>query len=263
MTFEAVQSRTWSPLKWTVVIACILALHAGLFLWFARPPAPTPRPPPAALAIYAPAVQSGQLPAANNPLLLVRPDIHGFSGPAWLQIPPLTNNLEVSNPAPYLLELQSARLGSAITRALSNTLTRRFEVARRPELDNLNYFPPVNDTAPASSLTILGALAGRALAPPVLKPQSADFILSNTVVQIVVDAEGNVFTPPVILKSSGSADADAYALDLARSLPFQPLSRVPGQSPPNPFTLADGRLVFRWQTVPKPAPDTAEPPAIR
>jgi hypothetical protein len=265
MTIEAVQLRTWSPLKWAVVVACILALHAGLFLWFARPPAPSPRPPPAALAISMPAVEAGELPGAMNPLLLVRPDAHGFSGHAWLQSPPLTNNPEASNPPPFLLPLQTDRLGTAITQALSNTLSRRFEVAARPELrfDQQDFFPVEGATTPGSTLAIQGGLASRLLAPPVLTPQSADSVLANTVVQIVVDAEGNEFAPPVILETSGSADADASALDVARNLRFKPLSRVPGRPPPDPYTLADGRLVFRWQTVPKPAPAAGDPPANR
>lgn len=264
MSQELVQSRTWSPLKWTLVIAGILGLHAGLFIWFGRPIVPPPRLPPAALAIYAPAVRAGELPGSINPLLLVRPDERGFSGRAWLQIPPVAYNPEVSNPPPFLLTFETDRLGTDITRALSNTLSRRYETARRPELRfEQPDFPSGAAAAPKSTLAIQGQLAGRLLATPVLRPQSADTLLSNTVVQITVDAGGDEFTPPVILESSGSADADADALDLARNLRFRPLSRIPGHPPPAPGSLADGQLVFRWQTVPRPAPTVNELPADR
>jgi hypothetical protein len=89
-----------------------------------------------------------------------------------------------------------------------------------------------------------------------LKPQPADTILSNTVLYVVVDAQGRVFAPPVLepTGSSGSAPADADAVAAAAGLLFQPLRRLPGQPPPAAWSLTPGRLVFRWQTIPKPAP---------
>jgi hypothetical protein len=265
MSLEMAQSPTWSPLKWTALIGCILALHAGLFLWFARPSVRPPQSSQAGPGTSTPVIQSGDLPGSINPLLLVRPDARGFSGPAWLQIPPLTYNPEVSNPQPFLLSLQSERLGAGIAGALSNTLSRPFEVARRPEQtrDKLNYFPALNEKAPASSVAVEGDIAGRSPALPVLGPQPADTVLSNTVVQITVDAEGNEFTPPVILESSGSADADAEALNVARNLRFQALLRTPGRPPPAPTSLSDGQLVFQWQTVPKTTAAVAEPSSNR
>jgi hypothetical protein len=274
MTAASVESRTRSPLKWSVAVACILALQAGFFFWFARPPGLPPRPRPAGLTISMPDGQPADLPGSVNPLVLVRPDAHGFSGRAWLQIPPVTNDLQVSNPPPFVLQPQTDRLGAAIIQSLSNNLPRHFEVASMPgpRFDDMNYTPTLAAAAPQSTLTIEGKLAVRPLLTrPVLKPQAADTILPDSVVLVVVDAGGRVYAPPVLepkvqpgtVQPGTPASADADALAAAADLLFQPLARVPGQARPDSSSLTPGRLVFHWQTVPKPAPATNDPPAVR
>jgi hypothetical protein len=268
MTAASVEPRTWPPLKWAAVAAGILALQAGFFFWFARPPGLPPRPFPSVLAIRMPDGQPADLSGFVSPLVLVRPDAHGFSGPAWLQTPSITYNPEQSNPPPFLLELQTDRLGAGIAQALSNGLSRRFEVAGAPgpRFDNFSYSPGPAATVPDSTLTVEGELAGRPLLTrPVLKAQPADTILSNTVLYVVVDVQGRVFAPPVLEPTglSGSAPADADAVATAAGLLFQPLLRAPGQPPPAASSLTPGRLVFHWQTIPKPAPAAAETTAAR
>ena len=63
-------------------------------------------------------------------------------------------------------------------------------------------------------------------------------VLQPCVVQVLVDAAGNVVST-VILTSSGYDAADQRALELARALSFKPASR-----------LAVGRVIFNWHTVP-------------
>jgi hypothetical protein len=268
MIDASAEPRSWSSLKWAVIAAVILALQALFFYWFARPPGLPPRPRSAGLAMVMPDGQPADVPGTVNPLVLVRPDAHGFSGRAWLQIPPVTYNPQESNPPPFLLQPQTDRLGAAITESMSNDLSRRFEVASLPgpRFDDMNYHPEVVAPTLESTLTIEGKLAGRPLFNrPALKLQPADTILSNSVVLVVVDAGGRVFAPPVLATtgSVGSANsgdaqasADAEALAAAANLLFQPQARIPGQSRPDSSSLTPGRLVFRWQTIPKPAPGT-------
>jgi hypothetical protein len=269
MTAATVEPRSWPRLKWLIVIVCILSLQTAFFFWFTLPPRLQPRPGPAGLSIRMPDGQPAELPGSVSPLVLVRPDAHGFSGRAWLQIPPVTNDLQESNPEPFLLPLQTDRLGTAITNALSNSLARPFEVAALPgpRFDDLNYSPTAVATTPESTLSIEGELAGRPLlSRPSLKLQPADTILSNTVVYVVVDAQGRVFAPPVLASTDSLGTptaADAEALATAAGLLFQPLTRLPGQPAPASFSLTPGRLVFHWQTVPKPAPATNDISAAR
>ncbi len=271
MTDASVETRSWSPLKWAVVVACILALQAGFFFWFARPPGLPSRPHSAGLAVVMPDGHPAYLQGAVNPLVLVRPDAHGFSGRAWLQIPPVTYNPQESNPPPFLLQPQTDRFGADITESMSNDLSRRFEVvsASGPRFTPMDYSPTHAAHGLESTLTIEGKLAGRPLLNrPALKQQPADTILSNSVVLVMVDADGRVFAPPVLatMGSVGAgaspdaqAVADGEALATAAGLRFQPLARLPGQSRPDSSSLTAGRLVFRWQTMPKPAPGTNDP----
>jgi hypothetical protein len=258
MTAETVESRTWSPLKWAVVVTTILALQTGFFFWFTRPPGLTARTRPATLSIRLPDGQPADLLGYINPSVLVRVNSRGFSGQAWLQIPPVAYNPVESNPPPFLLQLQADHLGDAVTQALTNSLSQPFEVAARPAPRFDNYSPSPLVVPTESTLSIEGELAGRPLlARPVLKLQPADTILTNTVVDVVVDGEGRVFAPPVLDPASSprpaeSAGADADALTATANLLFQPLPRVPGRSRLAAPILTPGRVVFHWQTIPTP-----------
>jgi hypothetical protein len=267
MTAASAESRTWSPLKWGVIICCILVLQTGFFFWFTSPPGLAPYVRAPGLSIRMPDGQPADLPGAISPLVLVRPDAHGFSGPAWLQIPPVTYDPQQSNPPPFRLPLQTAGLGEIVTTALSGSRSSPFEAATRPgpRFDEVNYTPAPDPATLPSTLTVEGELAGRPLlVEPVLKFQPADAILSNTVVYVMVDADGRVFAPPVLAPkdpkdSAGTAtSADADALAAAADLLFRPLARVSGQP-----RLTPGRLVFHWQTVPKPPPATNDITAAR
>jgi hypothetical protein len=267
MNTAPAESRTWTPIKWATVAACVLALQTGFFFWFTLPPRLAPYGHAPALSIRMPEGQAAEVPGSVSPLVLVRPDAHGFSGKAWLQLPPVTYDPQQSNPPPFRLLLQTDGLGNVVAESLSGSRASPFEAATRPgpRFDEVNYTPAPDPATLQSTLTIEGELAGRPLLiKPVLKLQPADTILSNTVVNILVDADGRVFAPPFLAPkeprdSAGTATpADADALAAAAGLLFQPLARVSGQP-----HLTPGRLVFHWQTVPKPPPATNDVTASR
>jgi len=78
-------------------------------------------------------------------------------------------------------------------------------------------------------------------------------LLTNTVIQLVIDAQGNPFSA-VILEKSGSDGADQEALtNFAKAVRFAPpepaaLGTVPRDN------MISGKLVFEWQTMPSNAP---------
>lgn len=256
------QPRPWSTLKWAGFVAGIFALQAGFFCWSARTTVHAPPAPPTAFVLDLASGEPGYLAGTVNPYLLVRPDIRGFSGSAWLRIPPIAYSPEQTNPPPFQLEIRTDRIGATVMQAISNSLEGPFLVSGRtePQFDDLNYFPPPDAAEPDSTFSVEGGLARRKLLnPPKLAPQPSDVILTNTTVEIVVDSEGNVFAPPVILSLSGSQDADDKALGVAAGLRFEPLTREPGRPEPDAGRLTAGHLVFCWQTVPKPAPATNAP----
>jgi len=73
-------------------------------------------------------------------------------------------------------------------------------------------------------------------------PTASADLLTNTVVQVLVDADGNVVSPALLPPGSGDSRADQRALEVARTARFQPLR---GSSP----ALTVGVLVFEWRTV--------------
>jgi hypothetical protein len=267
MNGAATERRGWARGKWLVVAAVILAVQAGFFCWPARRRSKPARELPVPLAMHLATGPVAEIPGYVDPLLLARADRHGFSEKAWLRIPPLTYHPGITNEPPRFLDPQPEGLGSALSGALSNELDQPYLVAQGPATgsDVPVYMPPADDPPIPSYLTIEGELAGRRLIkPPELKPQPADTILTNTVVEIVVDAEGRIFGPPTLAPVSVAAPADyananADALAAAARLQFEPLPIGPGQSYPAPAShLSLGRLVFHWQTVPKPGPATNE-----
>jgi hypothetical protein len=101
-----------------------------------------------------------------------------------------------------------------------------------------------------STLRVEGDLSRlRLLTPPQLPPQTNADLLTNTVVQLLVDARGNPFSP-IVLSSSGSPAADAMALtNFAKAVRFAPAQAAAlGTVPPDTMTM--GKLIFQWQTIP-------------
>ena len=82
-------------------------------------------------------------------------------------------------------------------------------------------------------------------------------LLANTVVQVVVGADGRPVSVPILLSSSGSRAADEKALNLARTARFNALELTSGR-PNDPMAhLVWGRMIFQWQTLPMPATNSA------
>ena len=79
--------------------------------------------------------------------------------------------------------------------------------------------------------------------PPHLPSWPASDLLTNSVVQVWVDADGQSLSPALLLPGSGSREADQLAIKLSRTARFAPL-------PSNRAELTPGTLIFEWHTVP-------------
>ncbi len=251
MSSTPVESRAWPRRRWVVFIVLVMAGQVGCIFWLAARKTEPPPPPDAGASLYQPADQTADLPGVTDPTLFILPNTHGFSGLAWLQFPPGDYRLESWTEPPRPLELSLPQLGAALREFGQTNQPRPFELALKPEpqLSALGYMPLMETP---SSFTIEGGLADRPLLTPLeLKSFGAPDILTNTEVQIAVDAAGRVFSA-VIIARSASADANASALDLARRARFAPLRWV-GAKPPDPGRLSWGKIVFHWHTVALPA----------
>ena len=271
MSTAAAELETWPLYKWGVVVAVLFGLQCGLIFWLsAKPPRQPSSPQPPGIQISVPDGAADGLPGAVNPILFARPNTRGFSRRAWLEVPTVRYSPDELTEPSRLLAFTNAVAGGALSDLAALPPSPPFEVAAKPppDLGPTTYFPATDLLAGESTLTIEGPLANRPLrSAPELPPQPADSLLTNTIVQIQVNADGRVSVPPVMLKTCGSKDADQTALTVAKGLQFQPLPRrVPGMPDAPPPGPVSGRLIFRWRTVPPissnaPAAPAAGPPS--
>jgi hypothetical protein len=239
------------PGMW-IAVALVFGAQLALLFWLGNPPQPAkPFPTPVPPVIHLAANDSRELLALQDPTLFVLPHRDNFSGAAWLKTP--AENFTPTNwtEPPRPLSLLPEKLGASFTAFMQTNLPPRY----RPEMDSglADVQPTSMEPIGAhSELRIDGDLARlRLLTRLHLPPQTNSDLLANTVVQLLVDARGNPFSP-VILAKSGNGDADAQALIFAKTLRFAPAQAADlGTVPSDKMTM--GRLTFEWQTVAPPA----------
>ena len=105
-----------------------------------------------------------------------------------------------------------------------------------------------------SRLRVNDGLTGRRVlnAPTTLPAWPATEPLTNTLVRVLVDSRGRIFSPTLQRPGSGSKDADQFALKIAYETKFAD-ERSSGD------TLAVGLLIFEWQTLAKTNATAASP----
>jgi len=255
--------RSWSPARWIATIAVVFGIQAAFFLWLGSHEKHPTAAPVHPLNIQLPADPDATFPGVKNPTALIKPDDQNFSR-AWLTIPEMTHEpAEWSGQSNARLDRPTKPLLPEITALASNRSIAGFSVVEVPRAEP-QPIPLLPDAdAMDSTITVGGDLATRPLvAPPELLPQYADAFLSNSVVHIDVDGEGNVFNPPVTLPGgfSGSTDTDDYARKVAKSLRFRPLPRATRADSPAIPRLTEGTVVFHWRTRVPPVTNGAPTP---
>ncbi len=233
-----------------ISVFLVLALQLGFIFWLGdrrpvQPRAPVPAPE---LQVVGPTyVETLQL---VDPTLFALPHEKGFSGPGWL-IPPVQEIQPFAWSEPQRwLDLPVAQLGAAFSQSIG---TNRFEPLPLPAalesellVATLSGNPPF---AQQSTFRLEAGLAGRRLlSVPQLPPWPSAELVSNSVVQLVVDTRGLPFSLS-LLERSGDAEADQYALKESRKLRFEALPQA--DPSPSPVSgLAWGTIIFEWHTVP-------------
>jgi TonB family protein len=232
----------WTRSRLIIVIALVAAVQVILIFVFGEKKEAVPR-----AVLNVPTLKlantSGEeleLLALDDPTLFVLPNPKDFAAAAWL------TNREPDQPSfrwtetPRWLPLLTDDLGAAF-----GWLTQ----TKIPTGQTFNFRPVPELTAPTvpvepapvqnSTMRIRGELAHRQLPAEIsLTNWPYANVLAPCVVQVLVDAAGNVAST-VLLKSSSYKDADDKALEVSRSLRFTPAAN-----------LAFGRIIFNWQTVP-------------
>ena len=252
MTSVSVEPRPWSLRRWVGMVVLIFVVQLGLIVCLGTRTPIRPRPAAAGLTLELASQGSEELLALYDPTLFTLPHPLGFSGPVEQRISrPEFSPFEWSAPADRL-PLPVDRIGAVFTRLVETNHFSALQLPPQPETDpTLPNLPPLALLKDQSVLQLEDGLAQRRLLTPLqLKSWPNPDILTNSVVQVVVDAEGRPISP-TLLSGSGYGEADQYALDQAKAARFEPLSRNPAEALPNPTAqLTWGKMVFRWHTIP-------------
>jgi hypothetical protein len=244
----------WSGTRWLAVILLAFAAHAGFILTFGENKTPAPR-----AVINVPTLglahATDELVALNDPTLFARPQHLDFAATAGLNLP------EVKPPSfrwtepPRWLPLAADGLGAAFGEFLQTNFFAGHQLDFKPAQELSTPGLPVEPAlAQNSTMQIEGGLAQRELPSEIsLTNWPYPDVLAPCMVQVLVDAAGNVVSAVVLPSENGlTADshyeaADQRALEVARALRFKPASQP-----------TVGQIIFNWHTVPV-VPATASP----
>lgn len=245
---------TWTRRRlWTVAVIAA-GVQAGLIYWASDQEPFHARTANARPAVQLAALSRSELLALADPTIFSRAHPNGFSGPAWLTIPEREPPPETN--APQWLALAPARLGGDHGHHGLTNQPAAFAIALRPLPAPTRPSATLGSTvATVSVVDTEGALAARELInfPPLPAQTNVDILLPSEV-QLLVDARGNPISA-VLLKSSGSKPADQHAVTLARAAQFSPDRAALARSANDPDAgVVSGRMIFRWHTLPAPAP---------
>jgi TonB family protein len=258
MISASVESRPWSLRRWAGMIVLIFSVQVSLIFWLGTRQPIRPRPIAGALTLHLATQASAELHALYDPTLFVLPHPQGFSGPVWQRMPrPEFLPFEWSA-TPNRLPLAVEQIGDVFTRLVETNQSGVVQLPAKPEaVPTLPRVAPLALSRDQSVVELGNDLAERQLLRPLqLGSWSSPDILTNSVVQVVVDAEGRPVSV-TLLSGSGSAEADQYAVDQAEAARFKPVNRSPLETSPNlKAPLSWGKMSFLWHTKPKPRPSS-------
>lgn len=243
-------SNTWTRKRWWTLVLLVFAAQVGFILAFGDRQ-PIQRRPVSPVTVLSLAQSESELLALNDPALFALPSLHGVAGQAWLKTPVIAFSPFRWTEAPRLLPLQPDHLGHAFGRFMQTNSFTRLVFESKPEPAALLPVslaltdPPLTN----STLRLTGDLANRRwLNPPALRSWSGTDLLTNTVVQALVNPDGHVFSATLLVPvGTGTNDQNAaeYALQIVRGARF-----APDRSAARPML---GTLIFEWHTEP-PSP---------
>ena len=254
MTFALVEPRPWSRRRWWSMVGLIFGLQLALIFWLGETSLVRSRPPAPGLTLKVAGSASADLLALRDPTLFALPRQQGMPVPTSLRTPqPDFHAFAWPEPTNHP-HLAIDQLGAAFNRFVETNAFDPLPLPAKslPEL-TLPELPPLAISAARTTLRLEWDQSPRRLLTPLeLRSQENPEILTNSMVQIVVDAEGRP-TSVTLLSGSGSKSADQQAFEQANAARFEPLNRNPAGTPPSPVAaLTWGRMIFQWHTLPPP-----------
>jgi TonB family protein len=264
MSRPAFDPPEWPRARWLGIFSFALAAQIGLvFLLSERTPIVVRRPDSRFTQYLVTEIPAGsalaEWIALKDPTLFALADRRGFSGPAWLTVPPIKHqSQDWSEPVPWLVQSPD-ELGAAFSEFTRTNIVgpRRFSGKPAPPVLEADASPVPLRTR--STFHLDESLAARGLIGSVQVPvQTNLLLLTNTVIQVSVHPLGFVFSASVLI-GSGSKQADQDALALAKALRFKPSLPIRAGARRDRESLSWGQVVFEWFSVEGPATNSPAP----
>lgn len=240
----AAHEKPWSLTRWLVVLSLTFAAHIAFIyaLGSHQPIAERQVKNDVRTQI---AFARTELMELQDPTVFAGPHVHGFAASTWLPVPAIPLPTFRWTEPPRMLELATEQLGASfLNQSPAPPQTERHRTIAPPPTFSVLLPPAPPPPVSQSTFRLTGPLANWKLAEalPPLPLQRARDGLTNSVVQVVVDDSGQVFSATVLPPGSGLTEADQLALKIAGAARFIP----PVTQPP----VTVGNIVFEWQSAP-------------
>jgi hypothetical protein len=252
---EPQRSEGWTRRRWMILIAFVFAAQIAMVFLIGEKKPPLPRAVTASPTLSFANDTDGLL-ALNDPTLFALPHQRDFAADVWLKLPEVTSPSFRWSEPPRWLPLSADSLGAPFVRLMQTNHFAGYPLDFKPALTLSTPVLPIEPQLPQhSTMHILGELAPRQLPAQIeLTNWPVADLIAPSIVQVLVDAAGNVQSTVLLPPRDGFTAADQFdeadqrALALARTLRFAPSTG-----------LTIGRIIFNWHTVPpEPTPDEQE-----
>lgn len=244
MNVAAESVEPWSRVRWATTITVVVVLHVVLVLAFSNPP-PLHRRATLNTEVILPEHVAGELQALTDPTLLALGGPQSFSA-IWLETPRLPPVDARWKQTPQWLRLDQGTLGDRFL-AFVRSNAASLQDATFKTTPGLLPVPAQAKPTPLrakSTMRVEGDLAHRKLLrKPDLPSWPATDLLLPSEVRVIVDARGLVVSA-ILLSSSGSKEADQFAMKQAWQMRFSP---KPHETETEALTV--GQLVFEWHAT--------------
>ena len=248
------EPRPWSRRCWWGVVVLVFIVQLALIFWLGSTAPIRPRPGAPNLTLRFAGTGAAELLALTDPTLFALPYRQNFVLPARSGSPRPAYHASLWPVPTTQLFLALGQARTVFSPLIETNDFTGIPLLIRPHPSpTIPSLPPLVAPAGQSELRLEGGLAGRRLLAPLeLKSWPHPEILANSVVEVLVDAEGRPVLSRLI-SSSGLPAADQHALEQARAARFESASRnQPGAASSATAQSSSGRMVFRWHTLPPP-----------
>ena len=264
MNAEQAGASSWGARRWLLMLVLVFVMQLALILAMGeRKPVHRRSVGPSPALRFA-GDSGSELLALADPTIFALPHRDGFSGPAWIQIKPMEIPSFAWSEPPEWLTLSVDSLKQKLLPSHDLVSSRSIVTALQPDPSLVvPALPPLRPGRLQSSVELRGDLANRRLLTQLVPPAITNLdIVTNSVVQLVVDADGNPIsvTPVPASPGSGLSEMDKLAAELARKTRFAPIAGDGPRRIPDALShLTVGQLIFQWQTVAPPIVSTNVP----